>query len=97
MKTELTVAAVLAAIAIGCGPRPESAEAVRGVVLISVDTCRADRLSSYGFPERTTPHIDAVAATGTLGGRLHPRGVRCLVGATYLKYLQGISPMPNDI
>lgn len=31
------------------------------VVLISIDTLRADRLSLYGYPEPTTPHIDAWA------------------------------------
>ncbi len=36
------------------------------VVLISIDTCRADHLSCYGRFQRTTPHIDAVAAEGVL-------------------------------
>lgn len=44
--------------------RPEPA--IRNVLLISVDTLRADRVSSYGFPRRTTPNIDAVAAEGVL-------------------------------
>jgi arylsulfatase A-like enzyme/Tfp pilus assembly protein PilF len=39
---------------------------VRNVVLISIDTCRADRLSCYGYKRRTTPHIDAVAKDGVL-------------------------------
>ena len=34
---------------------------VRNVVLISIDTCRADHLSCYGYKRQTTPHIDAVA------------------------------------
>ncbi len=37
---------------------------IRNVVLISIDTCRADRLSSYGFKRTTTPNIDAVADRG---------------------------------
>jgi len=36
------------------------------VVLISIDTCRADRLGCYGYRKAATPHIDAVAAAGTL-------------------------------
>jgi arylsulfatase A-like enzyme/Tfp pilus assembly protein PilF len=39
---------------------------VRNVVLISIDTCRADRLSCYGYKRQTTPHIDAVAKDGVL-------------------------------
>ncbi len=47
--------------------RPGSGEtAVKRVVLISIDTCRADYLSCYGFDRKTTPNIDAVAAEGIL-------------------------------
>lgn len=35
------------------------------VVLISLDTVRADALSSYGNPRPTTPHLDGLAARGT--------------------------------
>ncbi len=34
---------------------------IRNVLLISIDTCRADHLSCYGYPRKTTPNIDAVA------------------------------------
>jgi arylsulfatase A-like enzyme/Tfp pilus assembly protein PilF len=43
-------------------PRP----AIRNVLLISIDTLRADHVSAYGFPRKTTPHIDAVARQGVL-------------------------------
>jgi arylsulfatase A-like enzyme/Tfp pilus assembly protein PilF len=48
---------------LSCGkPRPR----IRNVLLISIDTLRADHLSSYGFPRPTTPNIDAVAREGAL-------------------------------
>ena len=34
------------------------------VLLITVDTLRADRLGSYGYPRNTTPAIDALLARG---------------------------------
>ena len=34
------------------------------LLLISLDTLRADHLSAYGYPENTSPHIDAMAAAG---------------------------------
>jgi arylsulfatase A-like enzyme/Flp pilus assembly protein TadD len=34
--------------------------------LISIDTCRADYLSCYGYPRQTTPNIDAIAEEGIL-------------------------------
>ncbi|UCF44073.1 MAG: sulfatase-like hydrolase/transferase [Planctomycetota bacterium] len=36
----------------------------RRVILISIDTCRADYLSGYGFARKTTPNIDVVAKEG---------------------------------
>ncbi len=38
---------------------------IRHVVLISIDTCRADHLSCYGYPKNTTPNLDALAQTAT--------------------------------
>ncbi len=40
-------------------PRPN-------LVLITIDTLRADRLSCYGYPRRTSPNIDQLAAQGVL-------------------------------
>ncbi|MCP4572162.1 MAG: sulfatase [bacterium] len=37
---------------------------VDAVVLIVVDTLRADRLSCYGYDAHATPHLDALAARG---------------------------------
>lgn len=34
------------------------------VLVIGIDTLRADRLSSYGYERATSPHIDALAAEG---------------------------------
>jgi len=35
------------------------------ILLLTVDTLRADMLSCYGYPEQITPNIDALAASGT--------------------------------
>ncbi len=43
-----------------------SVPAIGHVVLISLDTCRADYLSCYGYARPTTPHIDALARQGYL-------------------------------
>ena len=49
--------------------RRSCAPAIRHVVLISLDTCRADHLSCYGHALPTTPHIDALAEQGTVFSR----------------------------
>ena len=37
---------------------------IRHVLLISIDTCRADHLGCYGYALDTTPNIDAIAEQG---------------------------------
>src|SRR5690242_834675 len=50
------------------GPRvvPEGAAGPPPVILISIDTLRADHLSCYGYRKLQTPHIDSLARGGTL-------------------------------
>jgi arylsulfatase A-like enzyme len=72
--------AVLVALALGlCGcPGPKkqppaasspSSRIVgngKSVLLITIDTLRADHLGAYGYRRKTSPHIDALARRGTL-------------------------------
>ncbi len=57
---------LLAAVGIGvaCGA-PRDRE-LQGAVVIVLDTLRADGLSAYGNPRRTSPHLDALAQEGVL-------------------------------
>jgi arylsulfatase A-like enzyme len=41
-------------------------ERARRVILISIDTLRADHLGCYGYGKDTTPHADALAVDGAL-------------------------------
>ena len=43
---------------------PPGLEDAPNVILIGVDTLRADRLSCYGYTGSQTPHVDALAADG---------------------------------
>jgi len=49
----------------GCGPDPRGAGG-RNVILVIIDTMRADRLGSSGYPRNLTPTLDSLAASGTL-------------------------------
>jgi arylsulfatase A-like enzyme len=74
---------VLAAVlSWGCGrdaappsPRPATPAPRSGnglsVLLITIDTLRADHLGVYGYERRTSPHIDALAARGTVFDRAY--------------------------
>jgi arylsulfatase A-like enzyme len=62
----IAVILLIAAVVWFVTRQPSSAPAIRHVVLISIDTCRADYLSCYGYPKPTTPNIDALASQGYL-------------------------------
>jgi len=56
----LVLAAALGWYMLSSGPE------IRNVVLISIDTCRADHLSCYGFEKQTTPNIDKISQEAVL-------------------------------
>ncbi len=56
--------AILLAGANGCAPG--DAEGGRGIILISIDTLRADHLGAYGYARQTSPFFDELAQRGTL-------------------------------
>lgn len=45
------------------------------IILISIDTLRADHLSCYGYDKKTTPHIDRLAGEGTVFLQNYSTGV----------------------
>lgn len=55
----------LAVACLGCGEN-RATDARPNVLLITVDTLRADYLSSYGFAFETSPNIDALAREGVV-------------------------------
>lgn len=58
----IAVAAALLALALaGCAREPRW-----NVLLVTLDTTRADHLGAYGYPQATTPNLDGLAAEGAL-------------------------------
>ncbi len=59
----------LLALAAGCsrpGPSIPAAPTGPNIVLITIDTLRADHLSCYGYHRKTSPFLDTLASRGTL-------------------------------
>jgi arylsulfatase A-like enzyme len=52
--------------AAGFSAPPGDLPADFNVLLITIDTVRADHVGAYGYPRDTTPHLDRLAAEGTL-------------------------------
>jgi arylsulfatase A-like enzyme len=90
-KKLILTAALLAA---ACSGQPEqitAAQPVDNVVLIVVDTLRADRLGCYGYTEQpTTPAIDALASEGILFETFHASSP--WTAPSFASMLTGVAP-----
>ncbi len=60
MKKILLLTGFLALLISGCSSR------LPNIILVSIDTLRADHLSCYGYERRTSPIIDSLASNGVL-------------------------------
>jgi len=52
------------------------------IVLVSLDTLRADRLGCYGYPLPTSPHLDRIASEGALFERAYASDIPTEVAHT---------------
>ena len=67
--TKLALASLLLLAASGCSSEqsaPGRYETLPNILMVTVDTLRADHLSCYGYPRETSPRMDALAAEGLL-------------------------------
>jgi sulfatase-like protein/HEAT repeat protein/PBS lyase HEAT-like repeat-containing protein len=76
------------------GPRRPEAD----VLLITIDALRADHVGAYGYARATTPHIDALAATGTRFARAYSQAphtsfsVASLLTSKYFPAMARLAP-----
>ena len=66
MRTEALLVAPLLVALSGCDRRPEPP---RHLVLVTIDTLRADRLGCYGAKDVSTPNLDRIAGEGAIATR----------------------------
>jgi arylsulfatase A-like enzyme len=64
MRTRDRVRAALLLLALGCGS--SAPEGPPDILLITIDTLRADHLGCYGYPRPTSPFIDSLARGSVL-------------------------------
>jgi arylsulfatase A-like enzyme/Flp pilus assembly protein TadD len=77
------------------GQPPEGAASPPPVILISVDTLRADHLSSYGYTRLQTPHIDSLARGGTIFAEISSQAPITL--ASHVSLFTSTYPFANGI
>lgn len=63
-------AIALAGLVCACSRTPETPRP-RNLLLITIDTLRADRVGAYGYARARTPRLDALAAAGVLFERAY--------------------------
>ncbi len=93
----LAVVAAFLAIATGCSRRNVAVPArnARGVILISLDTLRADHLGSFGYGRATSPQLDRLAARGVLFERAVAQYPSTLT--SHITMLTGLHPAQHDV
>ena len=64
MSLARAVVALAVVLAVGCGPRPGGNYPKASVVLVSIDTLRADHLALYGYRQGRTPTFDRLGREG---------------------------------
>ncbi len=60
----LAAAALFGVVALGLGLFARRAPRAPNLLVVTIDTLRADRVSAYGYDQLTTPVLDALAARG---------------------------------
>lgn len=65
------------------------------IILVSVDTLRADHVGSYGYARDTTPHLDARATAGTRFASAWSPAPWTL--PAHVSMLSGVSPLTHGV
>jgi choline-sulfatase len=103
LRPPLARRAILAAVLMGAAgalvwtftSRSGAAFDQRPVILISIDTLRADRLPAYGYTKVATPNIDALAAAGTTFERAYSHAPQTL--PAHASLLSGELPFEHGV
>ena len=79
-----------------CAPKtPPAPRAARNLVLITIDTLRADRLGAYGNTTVATPNLDRLAREGAMA--LHASAQVPLTRPSHVSLLTGLYPAEHGI
>jgi arylsulfatase A-like enzyme len=98
-NTVWALAALLIAAALGCGDRGNGAAArplaYDHVVLVTLDTLRADHLGAYGYPRKVSPFIDELAERGVVFERAY--AAMSTTGPSHATMFTGLYPLQHRV
>jgi arylsulfatase A-like enzyme len=92
MRLAGSFCACLALALAACGGGPE---APRSIVLVSIDTLRADHVGAYGYGRATTPFLDRMASEGILFERAFTSAAWTLIA--HMTMLTGLYPEQHGV
>ncbi len=95
MRTAFILLAAVSSVATGILSAAPPVERAPNILLITIDTLRADHLSCYGYPRQTSPYIDGLAQEGTRFSRAYT--VIPLTGPAHLSLFTGRYPQENGV
>jgi arylsulfatase A-like enzyme/Flp pilus assembly protein TadD len=79
----------------GCARKPLAPPVARNLVLVTIDTLRADRVGCYGNATVETPHLDALARDGAMAPEASAQVP--LTRPSHLTILTGLYPSEHGI
>jgi arylsulfatase A-like enzyme len=88
----------LASVVLACGPDPRAVRARDprpNVLLVSMDTTRADHLSAYGYARPTSSRLEAIAAEGVLVETAYAPSAT--TGPSHATLFTGLPPIAHDV
>ena len=74
---------------------PRSKNRPPNIVLVGIDSLRADHMSCYGYPRQTTPHMDRIATQGALFERTYSAYIPTTSG--YSSMLTGMDVFSTQV
>ncbi len=92
------VALLLCTLSVACAPRasaPPPQQAPRHLLLITIDTLRADRVGAYGSTTVATPNLDRLAREGAIA--LHTSAQVPLTRPSHVSLMTGLYPAEHGI
>jgi len=76
-------------------PQPAAVESRPNLLLVVMDTTRADHLGCYGYPRPTTPHLDALARESIVFEQCHT--VLTHTTPSHASLFTGVEPMAHGV
>ena len=95
LRAACAVATAAASLTAACGRPSNAPRAAPNVLLITIDTLRADALGAYGNPSVSTPWIDRLAAAGVRFTQARASAVVTL--PSHATILSGLYPLHHGV